>query len=170
MSGQFVNEFVREIDFHPELVLRLHRAHPDRYPFLLESAANGTRQGRFDILFAGTSERLVLEGTGRLHGPGASAGPGFLTALNGWWQRERLELAPSELPFRGGWFLYLGYELAGEVEPTLALKQPDGLPIAAVAESSWANLAAASVLEVSSRSTPGKLASSQSRHCAKGCV
>ena len=131
MSGQFANEFVREIDFHPELVLRLHRAHPDRYPFLLESAATGTRQGRFDILFAATSERLVLEGGGQLHGPGASAGPGFLTALNGWWQRERLELAPSELPFRGGWFLYLGYELAGEVEPTLALKQPDGLPIAA---------------------------------------
>ena len=131
MSGQFVNEFVREIDFHPELLLRLHRADPERYPFLLESAANGTKQGRFDILFAGTSQRLVLEAKGHLHGPGASAGPGFLRALNGWWKRERVELAPSELPFRGGWFLYLGYELAAEVEPTLALKQPDGLPIAA---------------------------------------
>lgn len=130
MSGQFVNEFVREIDFHPELLLRLHRADPERYPFLLESAANGTKQGRFDILFAGTSQRLVLEAKGHLHGPGASAGPGFLRALNGWWKRERVELAPSELPFRGGWFLYLGYELAAEIEPVLNLPADDALPAA----------------------------------------
>jgi anthranilate synthase component 1 len=25
------------------------------------------------------------------------------------------------LPFAGGWFLYLGYELAGQVEPSLRL-------------------------------------------------
>ncbi|WP_455217772.1 aminodeoxychorismate synthase component I, partial [Kaarinaea lacus] len=34
-------------------------------------------------------------------------------------------------PFVGGWFLYLGYELAGQVEPTLVLPQAhDGLPAA----------------------------------------
>ena len=27
----------------------------------------------------------------------------------------------AEVPFAGGWFLYLGYELAAEIEPTLAL-------------------------------------------------
>jgi anthranilate synthase component I len=34
-------------------------------------------------------------------------------------------------PFRGGWFLYLGYELAAEIEPRLDLPMPaDGLPVA----------------------------------------
>lgn len=37
----------------------------------------------------------------------------------------------TELPFRGGWFLYLGYELAGQLEPTLQLPEEQGhLPIA----------------------------------------
>ena len=37
----------------------------------------------------------------------------------------------QDLPFRGGWFLYLGYELAGQLEPSLQLPTAtDGLPIA----------------------------------------
>jgi anthranilate synthase component 1 len=35
----------------------------------------------------------------------------------------------AALPFAGGWFLYLGYEMAAEVEPKLALPHnPTGLP------------------------------------------
>ena len=34
-------------------------------------------------------------------------------------------------PFRGGWFVFIGYELAGEIEPTLKLPRPPGaLPVA----------------------------------------
>ena len=37
----------------------------------------------------------------------------------------------SHLPFSGGWFVYLGYELAGQVEPVLDLKTDVfGLPLA----------------------------------------
>jgi anthranilate synthase component 1 len=44
----------------------------------------------------------------------------FLPALDRWWRAER-EDQRVDVPFAGGWFLYLGYELAAEVEPTLEL-------------------------------------------------
>jgi len=112
-------------------LLDLHEHDPQRYPFLLESSAGAVGQGRFDILFAFPGERLVLE-RGRLVGPCAEAGD-FLAALDRWFVRDgRPETAPG-LPFAGGWFVYLGYEVAGQVEPTLDLPQPPetGLPDAA---------------------------------------
>jgi anthranilate synthase component 1 len=39
------------------------------------------------------------------------------------WLRERQALTEERVPFVGGWFIYLGYELAGEIEPTLILPQ-----------------------------------------------
>ena len=46
----------------------------------------------------------------------------FFDALDAAWQAERTEHLPlDDLPFRGGWLLYLGYELAGEVERKLRL-------------------------------------------------
>jgi anthranilate synthase component 1 len=96
-------------------LLALHRAHPSRYPYLLESVARGTRQARYDILFA--FPQATLEA-------GAGAGAGcFLERFDDWWRDERVQEAADTppLPFHGGWFLYLGYELAAEVEPTLAL-------------------------------------------------
>ena len=118
------------VPYGPDLALRLHERNPDRYPFLLESAASGTDQGRYDILFAFPGESLSLGNDGILQGHGAAGGHDFLTALNGWWQHEHVELAVSDRPFRGGWFLFLGYELAGQVEPTLALECATGLPTA----------------------------------------
>ena len=72
---------------------------------------------------------LWLGADGRLGGRGMRPeGAGFLTALETWWRSERLPLAagspppgPADLPFTGGWALYLGYELAQEIEPHLAL-------------------------------------------------
>ena len=131
MAAQAIEDTVKELPFDAELALRLHRADPAHYPCLLESAASGTEQGRYDVLFAAPGERLVLDTGGRLAGPGGGTNHDFLTALNGWWQRERVESTARDLPFRGGWFLYLGYELAGQVESTLTLHRPSGLPIAA---------------------------------------
>ena len=48
------------------------------------------------------------------------------------WQAHRQPRGrDASLPFRGGWALLLGYELAAQVEPVLALPAPaGGLPVA----------------------------------------
>jgi anthranilate synthase component I len=118
----------------PGDLLALHRLNPERYPFLLESAASGTPQGRCDLLLGWPGRRLVLDGGGSLSGPGAAADGDFLAALDRWWALERTP-EPAAWPLAGGgWFLYLGYELAGQVEPVLRLDPPRDLPIAAAVE------------------------------------
>ncbi|HET7563146.1 MAG TPA: aminodeoxychorismate synthase component I [Rhodanobacteraceae bacterium] len=104
-------------------LLPLARANAARYPGLLESAAHGAR-ARWDILPAFPQGGFALHRDGRvrdLHG--RELGGGFLAQLDAAWRAERAVAthAGPELPFRGGWLLYLGYELAGEVEPTLRL-------------------------------------------------
>lgn len=100
-------------------LLALHRAHPRRYPHLLESVVHGTPQSRYDILFAFPGDTLE-----------AGAGD-FLDTLTGQWRAQHRPVAPSSLPFVGGWFLYLGYELASEIEPSLKLPAASGpLPTA----------------------------------------
>jgi anthranilate synthase component I len=97
---------------------------PDTYPGLLESSAAvgaATGGGRFDILPIGSGERLRLDADRRLSGPHAAGARGFLEALQNWWLALRAPPDASTLPFTGGWLLYLGYELAGEIEPRLQL-------------------------------------------------
>ncbi len=108
--------------------LRAHTAAPARYPFLLESASTGTRQGRYDLLFAAGAETLWLDAGGTLVGERAKDG-GFLRSLDAWFAAEPPPATAPPLPFAGGWFLYLGYELAQEVEPRLRLPRGPG-PIA----------------------------------------
>lgn len=121
-SADFV---VRTVGGHPDL-LHLHQADPKRYPHLLQSVAHGTAQARFDILFAFPGATLVLHPDGRLESPaGVASGQSFLAALDEWWRQERCATAETSLPFRGGWMLYLGYELAAQIEPALRLPQPE---------------------------------------------
>ena len=71
--------------------LDLHRLAPSRYPMLLESAAHGTAQGRWDLLLATSGEALSLHADGSLHGSDGSAGqPVVLVALDGWWHALRV--------------------------------------------------------------------------------
>ncbi len=113
-----MSERLREIA-GPEDLRQLHREHPSRYPFLLQSTAHGGVLGRFDILFACPGDAVV-----------ARAGTRFLDELDACWSRERIPAVHSELPFLGGWFLYLGYELARQIETGLALKEDPVLPAA----------------------------------------
>ncbi|HLW73500.1 MAG TPA: aminodeoxychorismate synthase component I [Gammaproteobacteria bacterium] len=108
------------------------RGEPGLFPFLLQSAAAGGPQGRFDILFAHTDPNmLVLHADGRLTGPHAEEGSSdFLAALDAWWRAEGRPGAGTELPFSGGWFLYLGYELAGQIEPRVGYLRDSVLPVA----------------------------------------
>ncbi|MDH3900979.1 MAG: hypothetical protein OEU51_08035, partial [Gammaproteobacteria bacterium] len=97
-----------------------------RYPHLLQSTAHG----RYDILFACPEESLVLDAHG-LHGPGSGQAD-FLTGFDAWWSSLRTPPpATTSLPFSGGWFVYLGYELAEQIESSLALPRSGGqLPVA----------------------------------------
>lgn len=111
--------------WRPDL-LKAHIADPARFPFLLESASTGTRHGRYDLLLAAGAETLWLDAGGTLVGEGAGSA-GFLPALDAWFADERLPgPLESPLPFHGGWFVYLGYELAAEVEPRLRLPRGTG--------------------------------------------
>ena len=121
---------------------------PDVYPGLLESSApagSAAGGGRFDILPIATGERPRLSADRGLSGPHAGslpsgaagfgtpgsaslgmgeargAGAGFLAALERWWRELRVAAEPTSLPFTGGWLLYMGYELAGEIERRLVL-------------------------------------------------
>ena len=104
-----------------DTLLELHERHPDRYPVLLESIGGGAAIGQHDLLLALPGERLTLTGNLRLEGERARSDHRFLAALDDWFRDERSSTGSSSLPFAGGWFLYLGYELAGQVEPSLRL-------------------------------------------------
>jgi anthranilate synthase component 1 len=98
-------------------------AHPEACPVLLESAARGPL-GRYSILALEPRAALLRDSQGRLHVEGTTIVPGgFLDNLEAWFARERRpgpEL-PASLPFTSGWIVYLGYEMAAEIEPSLAL-------------------------------------------------
>ena len=108
----------------------LHRLAPERYPFLLQSTAANTTLGGFDVLLISQGDALLLESPGHLTGHGADDKLSFLDALDNWWRSECIEQSNSEWPFLGGWFLYLGYELAAEIEPSLDLAVDPILPTA----------------------------------------
>ena len=118
----------------PDL-LALHAGHPDRYPHLLSSnaaaiAADAPNSlARFDILFAFPQQTITSLSSD-------SEQLNFLQLLDSHWQHEKQPLdmdhfPVTDLPFRGGWFLYLGYELAQQIETGLNLPEAeDGLPVA----------------------------------------
>ncbi len=128
---------VKTLQNVPDL-LALHAGSPERYPHLLSShpsADRGAGRGeqssdlsRYDILFACPQQTIQ------------SRDNSFLQLLDqAWLSEKRLaentpEQSASEniaLPFTGGWFLYLSYELAQQVESSLHLPEADdGLPVA----------------------------------------
>lgn len=124
-------------------LIGLHRSAPDTFPFLLESVAAGHGEQHCDVLFAAPERCLTLwredhgwvlldELGDRVSAADDSAD--FLQALNQQFVADRASLDnPLRLPFVGGWFLFLGYELAAQVEPSLALNFREDLPVAIAA-------------------------------------
>src|SRR3954465_11597602 len=131
--GAHMTLCVRELPGRRDL-LPLATRFPARYPALLESVARGPARTRFDILFAFPGDVLRLDRDGCVRDARSQTRDGgFLEGLDGAWQAARTERrAHDELPFRGGWLLYLGYELAGEIEPKLRLPMmtQSAMPIA----------------------------------------
>jgi anthranilate synthase component 1 len=108
-----------------EFLPKLAAAHPDRYPVLLESAAQGSL-ARFTILCAAPRAALWLEASGEIGAAGVTPHEGgFFENLDAWTRRTPRPAPPSGLlagiPFRGGWIVYLGYETAAEIERHLEL-------------------------------------------------
>lgn len=113
-------------------LLDLHRLDPARYPVLLESSATGAH-GRRDLLLAHAGEGFALHRDGVVRSlAGEALGGDFLAVLDAQWQARRRSPGPEGArAFDAGWALLLGYELAGQVEPVLALPQAEGgLPVA----------------------------------------
>jgi anthranilate synthase component 1 len=112
------------LDDSPDLIA-LHEARPARYPHLLQSVSRGTPRARYDILFAFPGTMLVADSDGRLHQDGQRlADSGFLPVFDRLWRQSARRAFPaspddSPPPFTGGWFVFLGYELASEIEPVL---------------------------------------------------
>jgi len=115
----------------PPDLLDLHRGAAERWPYLLASCAGARGLGRWSILLHGTDEQLILDADG-LRGPGR--GKKFLDRLEDWSGPPVAGDWHPDFPFQGGWFIYLGYELAAEIEPKLDLPgAKDGLPVAVAA-------------------------------------
>jgi len=102
---------------------------PDQYPYLLDSAAAGPL-AEYSLLLRCGGEQLIFHSDGSITGPGV--GGNFLCRLDDWFQQERQDRNDnSDWPFIGGWFIYLGYELAAEIEPIVDFPTAtDGFPIA----------------------------------------
>ena len=94
---------------------------PERYPFLLESSAGAAAQSRFDLLLGFPGETLTVTAD--------DSQTDFFAALDQAAAQQQRSRIPG-LPFVGGWFIYLGYEMAGRVEPSLSLasRRHDTLP------------------------------------------
>ena len=111
---------------------------PSRYPYLLESTTQSLNKkantSRYDILMAFPQQELRKTGRGELLLDNKTLPEkDFLHALNRLYQAETsVELL--SIPFAGGWFIYLGYELVNEIEPGLHLPATEQeLPIALAA-------------------------------------
>jgi anthranilate synthase component 1 len=121
---------IRHVDQLYDL-LALHRVNPQRYPFLLQSPAktftksSASSSARYDILFAFPEESVRLESAN------INSSDFFHDLDNSWLAFRENKTQQTSLPFSGGWFLYLAYELAGQVEKSLRLPSiSDGLPTA----------------------------------------
>ena len=122
---------VREIAGTRDL-LAMAAAWPGRYPGLLESVARGNARASHDILFAFPERTLALGADGVLDLDGQTGTGDFLHVLDREWRADRIAHDGAvDVPFRGGWLLHLGYELAAQVEPTLRLPAaPERMPVA----------------------------------------
>ena len=122
----------------------LARTNEKHYPYLLETRAFAGQRQHFDILFAFPQFILSLNHQNQLSIHNClssnsdnniapdSSDSNFLEALDRLWRHHNNHQGNLTLPFEGGWFVYLGYELAQQIEPVLNLPAPDsaGMPVA----------------------------------------
>jgi len=117
---------VRTAAVNDAALRRLAYSDPESFPVLFDSAARGPLS-RYSILAAYPQAALWQDGRGRLHAHGMPepSCSGFLSALEAAWRSDSggEPQPPQRLPgpFFGGWVVFIGYELAAEIEPQLDL-------------------------------------------------
>ncbi len=123
---KIVEDISKEFD-----ILKFCEAYKNKYPYLLESSAKGNSLARYSILF--------FKPTRVLEKRKENSNQSFLKNLDELFLREKLnQKLPNtkqklNLPFLGGWFVYLGYELVKEIETTLKIPEsPFSIPTAFV--------------------------------------
>ena len=93
-------------------LLSLHACNSERYPYLLESHRYTNENSRFDILFAFPGEKIESSGFQQ---------DDFFQRFDAQFLADcHHSKNNSELPFRGGWFLFLSYELIAAIESKLS--------------------------------------------------
>ena len=107
-------------------LLSLYILDRKKYPFLLESSSRGNKNNRYSIIFY--KPEIVLEKK--------SKNTQFLKDFDVLWkenqvEQQNLDVVGRNIPFCGGWFIYLGYEIAQEIESSLSIPlSPYNLPTA----------------------------------------
>jgi len=124
---------ISKVDVPASTLRTLAATEPAKFPVFLDSAADGPL-ARYSMLAFEPRAALVRDARGVLTATACEIAPGgFIDNLDAWLRRERIPRnAAKPLPFLGGWFVYLSYEMAGEVEPVLRLP-PSDLPLSAFA-------------------------------------
>ncbi len=82
------------------------------------------------MLLLASGENLIAKGAKSPAQSGVDRSE-FFDALRDWFEKERndFEIDTADVPFRGGWFVYLGYEMAGAIEPVLRMPaNPSAMP------------------------------------------
>ena len=121
----------------PSLTL-FNQLNAQRYPYLLKSSAVRQNNTQYDILIACPQYELILNSDKSLHctNKHLDVSAGFFQTLENYYQQNKVEASDNseKLPFTGGWFVYLSYEMAEEIEPRLSLPSlPDTQPLAVAA-------------------------------------
>jgi len=121
----------------PDLTL-FNQLNAQRYPYLLKSSAVRQNNTQYDILIACPQYQLTLNSDKSLHctDKDLAVAAGFFETLENHYQQNKVETSDNceNLPFTGGWFVYLSYEMAEEIEPCLSLPSlPAKQPLAVAA-------------------------------------
>ena len=113
-------------------LIDLQRLSPGQYALLLESVADSKALSRWDFLFIANDEGLICDAEGKTRSfSGEEISGTFLDALDAVWKNSPKQETDTQIPFRGGWALFLSYELASQVESRLNLPRSIGpLPMA----------------------------------------
>ena len=113
----------------PDL-LCFHQLDAQRYPYLLKSSATRQNNTQYDILIACPQYQLTLDADKSLHcsDNDVELSSSFLDTLEVLFQKDKCAEKGNDskdaLPFTGGWFVFLSYEMAEEIEPCLSMPRP----------------------------------------------